>query len=226
VWLNEGLSHIGEELLYYKVAGLAPRQNIGFQQIGASQAAVNNFNNYQGDNNGRFELFLSKPNLTSAYGDGDALETRGAIWHLLRYLADHRGSTDGDAWSTLVNTTLTGQANLARVFGSNYMTQIRDWATTVFTDDFPGVTDARFLEASWNMRSIFPRLVNSAGQALGRYPLAVIGVSDTPANVAVYAGGAAYLRFSVPANGQASIDWNANGLPVSGLMQFTLVRTK
>jgi hypothetical protein len=227
VWLNEGLSHIGEELLYYRVAGLAPRQNIGFQQIGASQASVNFFNEYQGDNNGRFELFLSKPNLTSVYGSGDALETRGAIWHLLRYLADHRGSSDADTWTQLVNTTATGQQNLSRVFGANYMTQIRDWATTVFTDDFTGITDQRFLESSWNMRSIFPRLVNSAGQPLNRYPLAVVPVSDaTPANVSLFAGGAAYMRFSVPASGQASIDWTANGLPVSGLMQFTLVRTK
>lgn len=227
VWLNEGLSHIGEELLYYRVAGLAPRQNVGFNQIGASQASVDFFNHYQGDNNGRFEMFLSKPNLTSVYGSGDALETRGAVWHLLRYLADHRGSSDGDTWTQLVNTASSGQANLARVFGQNYMTQIRDWATSVFTDDFTGVTDARFLEQSWNMRSIFPRLVNSSGQPLGRYPLATIPVSETsPANVTLFAGGAAYLRFAVAANGQASIDWSANGLPVSGLMQFTLVRTK
>jgi hypothetical protein len=113
------------------------------------------------------------------------------------------------------------------VFGTNYMTQIRDWATTVFTDDVAGVTDARFLEPSWNMRSIFPNLVNSAGQRLGRYPLTVVPVSDAAAaNVSLDAGGAAYLRFSVPANGQASIDWTASGLPVSPLMQFTLVRTK
>jgi len=97
----------------------------------------------------------------------------------------------------------------------------------VFTDDVPGVTDARFLESSWNMRSLFPVLVNSANQPLGRYPLAVVPVSDAaPANVTLFAGGAAYLRFSVPANGQASIDWSASGLPVSPLMQFTLVRTK
>ena len=226
VWLNEGLSHIGEELLYYKVAGLSPRQNIGANAF-RTPASVDFFNNYQGDNNGRFELFINKPNLTSVYGSGDALETRGAIWHLLRYLADHRGSSDADTWTTLVNTTATGQQNLARVFGANYMTQIRDWATTVFTDDVPGVTDARFLESSWNMRSLFPVLVNSANQPLGRYPLAVVPVSDAaPANVTMFAGGAAYLRFSVPANGQASIDWSASGLPVSPLMQFTLVRTK
>src|SRR5207237_9603845 len=30
-WLNEGLSHIAEELLFYRSSTLAPRQNIGSQ---------------------------------------------------------------------------------------------------------------------------------------------------------------------------------------------------
>ena len=226
-WLNEGLSHIAEELLYFKVSNLAPRQNIGPSTIRASQASVDNFNKYQLDNNGRFELFIAKPAQTSVFVGTGSLETRGATWSLLRYLADHRGNSDADVWSSLVNTTFTGQGNLAAVFGQNYMTQVRDWATSLFADDLPGMTDARFAQPSWNMRAIFPQLVNSQGQALGRYPLTVVPVSDaTPANVSVSAGAAAYIRFSVPANTSASIDWSANGLPVSGLMQFSVVRTK
>ncbi len=227
VWLNEGLSHIAEELLYYRVSHLAPRQNIGISVIGADATSRANFNNYQGDNFGRFEVFLGKPSQTSVYAGNDSLETRGATWHLLRYLADHRGSSDADTWSQLVNTTLTGKPNLAHVFGSTYMTQIRDWATTVFSDDITGVSDVRFLEPSWNMREIFPRLVNSSGQALNKYPLTVVPLSDnTPANVSVDAGGAAYFRFFVPAGAQASIDWSSGGLPVTPLMQFTVVRSK
>ena len=64
------------------------------------------------------------------------------------------------------------------------------------------------------MRDIFPQLVDSNGTPLGKYPLAVVPLSDaSPANLSVFAGGAAYLRFSVPANGQASIDWSAGALP-------------
>jgi len=47
-----------------------------------------------------------------------------------------------------------------------------------------------------------------------------------PANLSVFAGGAAYLRFTVPSGSQASIDWSAGGLPVSPLMQFTVVRSR
>ncbi len=227
VWLNEGLSHIAEELLYYRVSGLAPRQNITASVLGASQTAADAFNNYQGNNFGRFEIFIGKPSQTSVYAGNDSLETRGATWNLLRYLADHRGSSDADTWSLLVNTTATGQKNLVNVFGSNYLTQIRDWATSVFADDISGNTDVRFQEPSWNMRNIFPRLLGSNNQPLGVYPLAVVPLSDvSPANLSVDAGGAAYVRFFVPANASVSIDWSTGGLPVSPLVQFTIVRSK
>ena len=128
VWLNEGLSHIAEELLFYKATGLAPRQNI---DLNAARTVATQFANYQGSNFGRFNEFLSKPTQTSPYADNDDLNTRGATWNLLRYLADHKGSSDGTTWSSLVNTPDTGQTNLSNVFGSNYLTQIRDWATSV-----------------------------------------------------------------------------------------------
>jgi hypothetical protein len=126
-----------------------------------------------------------------------------------------------------VNANEVGQANLAKVFGSNYLTQIRDWATAVFADDVSGQTDARFQEQSWNMRSIFPGLSNGNGGALNRYPLSVIPLSDaTPASLLINAGGVAYLRFSVAAGSQASVDWSSAGLPVSPFFQFTVVRTR
>ena len=64
----------------------------------------NDFNNYQGDNIGRFEIFIGMPSQTSVYAGNDSLETRGATWHMLRYLADHRGTSDGDTWMRLVNS--------------------------------------------------------------------------------------------------------------------------
>jgi hypothetical protein len=128
----------------------------------------------------------------------------------------------------LVNSTSHGQDNLRRVFGSNYMTQIRNWAISVFTDDLTAVSDNNFLQPSWNMRSIFPRLLDeSTGRALGKYPLAVVPLSDAaPANLSIVAGGEAYVRFTVPGGTSGSIDWASGGLPVSPLVQFTVVRTR
>jgi hypothetical protein len=227
-WLNEGLSHIAEELLFYRVSGLAPKANLGITQFSGNQPLINQFNQYQIDNTVRYEIFIGKPSATSVYGGNDSLETRGATWNLLRYLSDHRSGTDADTWKQLVNSTTAGQLNLARVFGSDYMTQIGNWAVSVFADDVAGVTDQRFLQPSWNLRSIFPNLSDSQGNKLGKYPLQVLPLSDaSPVNTSVFAGGVAYLRFSVPAGGQASVDWTAGGgLPVSPLMKFTVVRSK
>ena len=230
VWLNEGLSHIAEELLYYKVSGKAPRQNVGITDIAASSQTISDFNEFQSDNFGRFEVFIEKPTQTNVYADNDSLETRGATWNLLRYLADHRGSNDGDVWQQLVNTSLTGQQNLANVFGSDYMTSIRNWSTSVFSDDIAAVTDARFLEPSWNMRSIFPQLCTdnrTPCTRLGIYPLSITSlVNNQGSTQSVVAGGSSYIRFSVPAGSQASIDWSNGGFPVTPLMQFTVVRTR
>lgn len=230
-WLNEGLSHIAEELLYYRQSGLAPRQNISINTIGATQTSVNIFNNDQADNLGRYNVFMSKPSKTSVYGGDDSLETRGATWNLLRYLADQHnaGTSDQSTWQSLVNTTFTGQANLAHVFGSNYMTQIRNWATSVFSDDLPGVPPT-YQEASWNMRGIFPQLCanSSCTQKIGKFPLAVVPLGDgSPASLSVNAGGVAYMRFSVPANSQATINWSGSGgASVAPGVQFTVVRSQ
>ena len=228
VWLNEGISHIAEELLYYRVAKLAPRQNVGTTIIRANPpASIDNFNNYQGDNIGRYEIFLGRTAQVSAWAGNDDLETRGATWNMLRYLADHRGSADADTWLLLDNSKLSGHQNLASVFGPTYMTQVRDWATSILSDDVPGVTDVRFLEPSWNMRSIFPNLVDAAGRPLNQFPLRVIPVGDgLPGATSIQGGAEAYFRFSVPANGTASIDWSVGTLPVSPLIQLTIVRTK
>ncbi|HEY4130902.1 MAG TPA: hypothetical protein VGM50_09810 [Gemmatimonadaceae bacterium] len=229
VWLNEGLSHIAEELLFYRRSGRAPRQNIGLSSF-TSQAQVDIFGDEQGQNTGRYQVFLGKPDATSVYAGNDSLETRGATWNLLRYLADHRGTGgDADSWSLLVNTESHGQANLAHVFGGDYLTQIRNWATSVFADDIPGVTDTRYLQPSWNYRSIFPALCqnDACTITLNKYPLKVLPLSDaTPASFTVFAGGAEYVRFFVPAGATGSIDWTSGGLPVSGLVQFTVVRSK
>src|SRR5262249_25633994 len=44
VWLNEGLSHIAEELLYFRVSGNAPRQNLAFNIFAGNPTQVNAFN--------------------------------------------------------------------------------------------------------------------------------------------------------------------------------------
>ena len=215
VWLNEGLSHIAEELLFYRVSGLGPRANLDAPTIRSSSTSVNAFNNYQSSNFGRYREFLLSPTKYGPYSDNDSLETRGATWAFLRNAADKLGSSDADTWFRLVNSSTTGFANLRGVFGSTITTQLRDWSTSVLTDDLSGVA-ATYQQPSWNYRSVFGALSSSG------FPLATVAMTAGTRTVSLVAGSAAYTRFAVTAGGTASVSWTTP----STLVQFTLVRTK
>lgn len=215
VWLNEGLSHIAEELLFYRVSGLAPRANIDATAIRSSSAYVTAFNNYQSDNIGRYREFLSSPTKYGPYSDNDSLETRGATWAFLRSAADKAATSDGDIWFRLVNSTTEGIPNLRSVFGTTVTTQLRDWSTSVLTDDLSGVA-ATYQQPSWNYRSVFAALSSSV------FPISTISMTAGARTVSLVPGAAAYTRFAAPAGGAASVTWTTP----STLVQFTLVRTK
>jgi len=218
IWLNEGLSHIAEELLYYRISGNTPASNIDLTVIQSSQAQIDAINTYQFDNLVRAGLYMRAPETNSPYGQTDLLEMRGAIWQLLRYSADRKGGVETNTWKALVNTTASGQANFNAVFG-NIITNARDWAVAQFADDAGLGLAANFTNPSWNFRSVLPVIFPP-------YPLLTHPLASTPVTLTLYGGGAAYLRFSVAANTPAIVTGNASGQPVPSAIDFILLRTQ
>lgn len=216
VWLNEGLSHIAEELLFYRTSGLQPRANINATTITASQTRVDAFNQHQGGNFGRYLQFLPKPEISSPYADNDSLSNRGAIWSFLRYAADRKATTDGTIWKSLVNSTTVGIPNLTQVFGSDVMTWFRDWSISVYTDDkVPAAS--QYQQPSWNFRSIFPRI------GVNTFPLKVRPLSNaTATSVTLAGGGSMYATFGVAAGATAGVSWSG----ASPNVVFSVVRVK
>ena len=215
VWLNEGLSHIAEELLFYRTSGLVPRANIDPTAITASQARVDAFNQDQAGNFGRYLLFLQRPEQSSPYADNDSLSNRGAIWSFLRYAADRKAANDGTIWKDLVNSRVTGMTNLKLVFGNDIMDQFRDWSMAVYTDD-KVTTGSTFQQPSWNFRLIYPRL------GITTFPLKVRPLVHMTATTATLRGGGSmYATFGVASGTQAGVQWNAGSRVV-----FTIVRTR
>jgi hypothetical protein len=215
-WLDEGLSHVAEELLFLGRTGLKPRANIDATLLRTSSAYVDAFNDEAISNFSRLAQYLAAPTSNSPFADNDELATRGATWSFLRYAVDHTGSDDGTTWFQLVNSTSSGVANLTRVFGSSLTTLVRDWATSVVADDITA-TDARYQQPTWNTRSIFGTL-----QSNGVYPLSTTTLGASGSTVSVSGGSAAFLRFSVAAGQTATIQWGT--LPSN--VQLTLVRTR
>ena len=215
-WLDEGLAHVAEELLFYKESGLSPRQDIASSTIRSSTPTVNAFNNYASSNFGRYEEYLKNPTGYSVYADNDSLATRGATWSFLRYAADRAGTTDGSVFYNLVNSTTTGIANLQNVFGTGVMGEIRDWGVSVLTDDLAGVSST-YSQPSWNFRNIFQTLDNTT-----LFPIATSSLTSSAQSVTLVRGANAYLRFAVAAGGSASVQWTSAPTAV----QFSLVRIK
>jgi hypothetical protein len=215
VWLNEGLSHSAEELLFYRITGLSPRQNLDVTALRAAQAYVDAFNDYAIGNFERYHDYIVSPSKYSPYAANDSLETRGATWSFLRYAADRHGTTDGDFWFQLVNSTTTGLANLQRVLGPTLGDQLRDWSTSVLTDDLGGF-GATVQQPSWNFRSIYATLVP------GNFPLATTTLTTSGVAVTLSGGASSYLRFAVLPNTSAGVAWNG----AASTTQVSLVRLK
>lgn len=203
VWLNEGLSHIAEELLFYQQSdGLAPRKNIDSTRFVSDQKNVDAYNFDQQSNFGRFREYLQRPSTSSPYAPDDSLWTRGATWSFLRYAADHRGTSDGDTWQKLVNSSQTGIPNLMGVFGNGLPAIFRDWAIANLADDVPSVA-SEWQHPSWNFRSVFDFI-----PSIKQYPLSTLTVGDgSPLTVTLKGGSAAYVRFTIAAGQTGSVKW-------------------
>jgi hypothetical protein len=224
-WLNEGLSHIAEELLFYRASGLQPRQKITIEAVRSSPAVLSAFNQHQLSNYARFMLYLrSAGGSHSLIGANSPLETRGAIWAFLRYAADRRNGDDHRLWFDLANSRSRGMDNLRGALGTDPLPWIEDWSTSLFAGDFVPGLDGRFATASWNHRSITSAFRDSGGQ----YPLRVqLLRNDERATFALAGSGAAYLRLEVPAGQHAVLRTGAQGGgSASHQMRFTFVRVR
>ena len=206
-WLNEGLSHVAEELLFFHEAGLTSRTNIDTIKVRSTNTIRIAFNTDMAANAGRYRDFLVAPSENSPFRDDDSLETRGAAWNLLRYLADRKGGAEVTTWQSLVNTATVGMTNLRRVFGSDLAVQVHDWNVSHYTDDFVAGVPAQQLQPSWNWHSLFKALAGS-GPA---YPLEVKTLTGGTASGTLIGGAAAYYRFSVPPGTVASVTLAAPG---------------
>lgn len=219
VWLNEGLSHIAEELLFYHRAGLSPRMNLGPSNLAAGPAALA-FDQFGEQNYRRYQEYRRNPETRTPYNDDDGLADRGAVWAFLRYLADRRNGSDQQLWMSLVNNDAVGLANLREVLGQDPIPFFRDFAVSVYTDDVVTGVPAIFTQPSWNQRALGQAA--PYGHPLKVRQLAGISVQS----IALTAGGAAYLRAAVAPGGRASVTVRSNGPLLDEDVWVTVVRTK
>jgi hypothetical protein len=223
-WLNEGLSDIAVELVFYHATGLSPRQNIGAEHFG-TQPFDGLFNMYMASSFADVGAFLQDPQSYSPYSSAYDPGTRGAVWAFLRYAADQHAASDGDIWLQLTNSQVSGFDNLSDVFGSALPQMLNAWSISLYADDAITGIDSSYTQPSWNFRSAFPALPTAPQP----YPLlgAVHDLTDGVSQpVLLHGGSSAFLRFSISSGGSAAISLTSGGsMPPAGV-QATIVRTR
>jgi len=138
-WLDEGLAHIAEELLFYRESGTLPRTNLNVTALRARAAIVDAFNADMIGNAGRYQRHLQDPAATSPYSSDDSLSTRGAAWNWLRYLADQKlsGVTRNPAAATELvgpgSVSVQGGATGAEYYATLVNSGTKEDVTTGYT---------------------------------------------------------------------------------------------
>ncbi len=217
-WLDEGLAHIAEELVFYRATGLQPRQNLGLSQL---QQNVHAADTYMLDNLLRYMTYLEKPDSNSLIGQDD-LPTRGAAWAFLRYAADRLSGPDEAFFYNLVNSRETGGANVSARIGEDAIDWMQDWTLSVYTDDAVSGVDERYLQPSWHFRSIMPIFTTRGNFPLRTIPLTSAGTAQAD----LLGGGTAFFRFGIPSGGRAALRLSAVGRATPETLRFSIVRTQ
>ncbi len=162
-WLNEGLSHIAEELgsRFYEHKFPPPAGRTDPQQLfpDSSQGFINGdlFNS---------AIYLSNTTAlgsdsasVSDWGGDGTLVQRGAAWLFLRWLGDLQ---DSAVYGRLDQTGLTGVDNVEGATGEDFTALFGQFALALYTDSLPGVArsaippELRF--ESRNLRQLYARL--------------------------------------------------------------------
>jgi len=164
-WLNEGLSHIAEELgaKLFEARYPAPSGRTNPTQIFPDSASPyitpNLLYSY------RFLLSSTFYSLTTCVpGTFCSLAERGGSWLLLRYIADQQG--DG-VLKRLVESPLSGRANLEAVTGRSTSAWLGDFALAVNADSIEGrprdFAPASLRFSSRNLRRLYRALFDAYG---------------------------------------------------------------
>ena len=222
-FLDEGLAHVAEELVFFSTTGLAPKQNISASTLQSTQRISDAFDTFGASNMRRYREFLINPLTNSPYANNTNITTRGAIWAFLRYAADRRGGLESSAWFQLANPPAGshGIQNLTRVFGVDLTAWVRDWAVANYADDFVASVAPSVTHPSWDFRSTVA-FVNQGNFPLGTQPLD--NVSITSVNIGD--GSSAYLRFGVAPGMVGGGRITARGAPLPAEFSLSVLRTK
>ncbi|HEX6068367.1 MAG TPA: Ig-like domain-containing protein [Longimicrobiaceae bacterium] len=219
-WLNEGLSHIAEELVFYRRMGLAPGQNLGPAQIAGTQERVDITVLYGISNLLRLDNYLKDVEAQGPFQDDDDLATRGASWQYLRYALDRKGGDQRALLRSLVDSHTAGLENLQAVLGVDPIAWFVDDVTGLYADDAVAAAATEFRHPSWQYRPVLDWAAD--GFRLKVRPL----TQGLTTSLELEGWGTGYLRAAVTAGTVGKIHIGTGDAPPPPDLRLVLMRTR
>jgi hypothetical protein len=199
-WLNEGLSHVAEELggRIWEQRYPAPSGRANTTRLLPDSAYPYLRGNLT--NATRWLEFPTGSSLSVLAEDSPGtLGERGAAWLFLRWLAAQRGA---GVFRGLVQTAQVGTRNIEAVSGRPFAANVADFATALWMDSLPGAprpTEPRRTFGDRNLRALFFEFQQrDPARASSTFPL-------TPLTLA----GEQRRLLGVPAGGFGLVHWQA-----------------
>jgi hypothetical protein len=162
VWINEGLSHLAEEIVGHAAAGLEPGAELVPGDIDGA-----NFDKYYANNFLNLREYLLAPGDTAALLNStdplgnNTFRMRGASWSFVRYLLDRFGApaTEWQITRQLINAgSLDSRQAVFEVFGVPFNDLAADWSAMLVVEDRTDLVGAVRPElelASYQLRSFY-----------------------------------------------------------------------
>jgi hypothetical protein len=183
VWMNEGLSHLAEEVVGHTASGLVPGVDLTLSDYDAVAGGIDAFNTYHIGNWFNLAQYAAAPSDTAGlvmasdpFGPA-TFRLRGASWSFLRYLLDRfeSAATEPAQTRALIQSAMTDSRDaVAAVFGVPFDSLVSDWAMMLAVEDRADVVPRIELQlTSYRLRELYAELaLRSTAFPPNGYPLA------------------------------------------------------
>lgn len=252
-WLDEGLSHVAEEVVGLRRRGLRPRENHGWDAIATDETA---FNAYFIQNFLRLREYWRDPSDTPAISAVDppgtaTLKMRGFAWIFLRWLADQEvpegsgGFLGGPSEEAFFRDLVRGgpsqlggtddvlrAVELASGATPTWGELIADFSPMAQVDDDVAGVPERNTLPSWDVRDVFRELKAHSSTVTDDFPLEVEAIGFETAAYEFDLRGSTQRYFRLSASGEAPglslelASTSGGPVPSSAVPQITVVRVR
>lgn len=243
IWLNEGLSHLAEEVVGHAATGFTPGQELTLSNYDGVAGGLASFNTYHIGNWFNLLTYLVAPQDTAGLLmtrdplGPSTFRLRGTAWSFVRYLLDRfeGPSTEAAATRALVlDASGDSRDAVTSVFGVPFEQLAADWEATLAVEDRGLPVNAAVDLPSYRLRQMYSELgTRSVAFPAGAFPLATSGLdlaSDAGLGEALFTATGVYVDLTAPAGSggtglRIGRPETAEDLPASADVRVVIVRT-